>query len=198
MRTRRAFGVAALLASVVAAGCAQDAGDEVTGGAESAEETDATEATAAERRAYVDAIVAAEADDDDLTPEQRTCVAESFVDGFGVDEIVAAGVTPEDIRSDEVDSLADIGLDFSGEQSASFYDRMTGCMDVKALLIDSIFGDDLPQEAADCLHENLSDDLVERVVTIGYTQGETGLDGEPGLAAEVEEAVAPCMALSGP
>jgi hypothetical protein len=94
-----------------------------------------------------------------------------------------------------VDSPADIGLDFSGEQSASFYDRMTGCMDVKALLIDSIVGDDLPQEAADCLHENLSDDLVERVVTIGYTQGETGLDAAR-VAVEVEEAVAFCMALS--
>lgn len=198
MKTRRAFGVAALLASVVGVGCAEEAGDEVAGEAESAEETGATEATAAERQAYVDAIVGAEEDDDDLTPDQRRCVAESFVDGFGVDEIVAAGVTPDDIRSDEVDSPADIGLDFSEEQAASFYDRMTECMDVKALLIDSIVGDDLPQEAADCLHDNLTDDLVERVVTIGFTQGEAGLDDEPGLAAEVEEAVAPCMALSGP
>ena len=121
------------------------------------------------------------------------------MDGFGVDEIVAAGVTPDDVGSDEVDGPGDLGLEFSDEQAASFYDRLTGCMDVKALVIEGMTnGADLPEDAADCLDENLTDDLLEGFLTTGFTQGDAGFEDDPELETELDDAVAPCMALSGP
>ncbi|HEX6424697.1 MAG TPA: hypothetical protein VFZ79_14540 [Acidimicrobiales bacterium] len=183
MRPGRAVGATVLLAALVA-GCAQEAGDDVT------------RSGGAQRQAYVDAIVALEDDDDDLTPDQRRCVAESFVDGYGADEIAAAGVTPDDLARDDVDSPDDLGLDFSDEQAAAFYQRLTGCMDIRAALIESIAGEggaEVPG-LVQCLDENLTDDLIERIVTIGFTQGEDGLDATPGLDAELEEALTPCLA----
>lgn len=184
MRPARSVGATVLLATLVAA-CAQEAGEDASGGGD------------AQRQEYVDAIVALEDEnDDDLTPDQRRCVAESFVDGYGADEIAAAGVTPDDIARDDVDSPGDLGLDFSDEQAAAFYQRLTGCMDIRALLIESIAGAggaEVPG-LVECLDDNLTDDLIERIVTIGYTQGEEGLDATPGLDAEVEDAITPCLA----
>ncbi|HEX6424345.1 MAG TPA: hypothetical protein VFZ79_12760 [Acidimicrobiales bacterium] len=184
MRPGREVGATVLLAALVAA-CAQEAGEDLAGEG------------GAQRQEYVDAIVALEDEnDDDLTPDQRRCVAESFVDGYGADEIAAAGVTPDDIARDDVDSPDDLGLDFSDEQAAAFYQRLTGCMDIRTLLIESIAGDGGAQlpGLVECLDENLTDDLIERIVIIGYTQGEDGLDATPGLDAELEEALTPCLA----
>lgn len=191
MRPGRAMVAATVALAVLGAACASEAGDDISGGTAGADDSTAEE----QRQAYIDAIVQASEEDDDLTSEQVTCVAESFVDGYGAEAIADAGVSPEDVASDEIEGPADLGLEFSDEQAASFYDRLTGCMDVRALLIEALAGGagDVPG-VADCLDERLTDDLIERVVTIGYTEGEEGLDATPGLAAEVEEALGPCLA----
>lgn len=184
MRRTRALGASMLALAIVAAACA-DESDETGGG---------SEASAEERQEYVDAIVAiSESDDEAFTVEHRTCVAESFVDGFGVDEIVAAGVTPDDIRDDPDDGPGELGLEFSDEQAASFYDRLTGCMDVRALIMEAFGGDDLSQESVDCLDENLSDDLIERFLIMGFTQGDPGFEETPELEDELEDAVGGCL-----
>ncbi|HEX6417415.1 MAG TPA: hypothetical protein VFZ77_02935 [Acidimicrobiales bacterium] len=193
MRPGRAMVAATLALAVLGGACASEAGDDdITGGTAG----DDDRAAEAERQAYIDAIVdAAEEQDEDLTREQLTCVAESFVDGFGAAAIADAGVTPEDVASEEIEGPADLGLEFSDEQAASFYDRLTGCMDVRALVIEALVGEagEVPGVAA-CLDERLTDDLLERVITIGYTEGEEGLEATPGLADEVEQAIGPCVA----
>jgi hypothetical protein len=152
----------------------------------------------ARRQEYVDAIVAvSDSDDEALTLEHRTCLAESFVDGYGVDEIVAAGVTPQDIRDEPDAGPGEMGLEFSDEQAASLYDRLTGCMDVRAFLIEGIGGDDLSQESMDCLDENLTDDLIERFLITGFTQGDAGFEDNPELEDELDEAVGPCLIQPG-
>jgi hypothetical protein len=203
MRTTRVMGVAVLvLLAGAAAGCGDDGDDDTTtgSGGQTPGTEASTEASAEDRQGYVDAIVAISDDDDDsLTIDHRTCVAESFVDGFGVDEIVAAGVTPDTIAEDGVDGPGDLGLEFTDDQATSFYDRLTDCMDVRGLVLDAMSdGGEMPPEAVACLDENLSDDLLERYITVGFTQGDAGFEDDPDLETELDEALTPCMALSGP
>lgn len=149
------------------------------------------------RDEYVDAIVAIAGGDDieGFPPEARQCVAESFVDGFGAEEIAAAGVAPEDIA--DHDAPGDIGLEFSDEQAEAFYTQMDGCMDLRQLLVDGILGvdGDVPPEVAACFDENLTDDLLQRFFTTGFTQGDAGFEENPQLEAEFNAALEPCMAL---
>jgi hypothetical protein len=153
------------------------------------------------RQEYVDAIVAIADDEDDeaFPPEARLCVAESFVDAFGAEEMREAGVEPEDIAGD-VGGPGELGLDFSDEQSAAFYDQMSGCMDLRSLIVEGVLGaeSELPPEAVACLDENLTDDLLERFFVTGFTQGDAGFEDNPELEAEFNDAVTPCMELSGP
>lgn len=185
MRPTRAIGAAMLILATAGAGCADEASDSPEGD---------SEASAEERQEYVDAIVAvSESDDEAFTLEHRTCVAESIVDGYGVDGIVASGITPQDIRDEPDAGPGEMGLEFSDEQAASFYDRLTACMDVRALLIEGFGGDELSQEAADCLDENLTDDLIERFLITGFTQGDAGFEDNPELEDEMDDAVSPCL-----
>jgi hypothetical protein len=151
------------------------------------------------REDYVEAIVAIAGDDDidSFPPEARQCVAESFVDGFGAEEIAAAGVTPDDITSGEADGPGDLGLDFSDDQADAFYEQMTGCLDLRELLVNGILGveGDVPPEVAACFDENLSDDLLQRFFTTGFTQGDAGFEENPEVEEEFNSAVTPCMAL---
>lgn len=198
MFTRRliATGVAAL--ALVAGACG---GDDDTSSDEPTENDGGNGgAGSADRQEYVDAIVGlAEEDDDDvLDADKRTCVAESYVDGYGVDEMAADGVTPEDIENGDLDAPGDIGLDFSQEQADDFYDRLQDCMDIRAVIIESAASDDVPQEALDCIDGNLDDDLLERFIVTGFTKGDAGFDDDPELEAELEAALAPCMEMGQP
>jgi hypothetical protein len=206
-----ATGIAALVLVASAAGCGDDDsaddGDdgEVTttladDAGEGRGEDDDAASTGSRRQDYVDAIVeVADEGDPSFGVDERTCVAESFVDAFGADEIAAAGVAPDDIRRGEDQGPGDLGLDFSEAQQSDFYERLSGCMDIRALFIAGLSaGGELPPEAVDCLDANIDDDLLERFFTTGFTQGDEGFDEDPALEQEFQDAVAPCMALSGP
>lgn len=188
MRIRRAVCVATSVLVVAAAGCGDDdgGGTGTSGGGD-----------AGLRQDYVDAIVETAGDGEvPFTVEDRTCMAESFVDGLGVDAMDEAGVTPDDIRDDPDSSPSELGLEFSGEQAADFYDRLSGCMNVRALFLEAMgAGGELPDEAVACIDENVSDDLLERFFTVGFTEGDEGF--EDGLDQELEDAVAPCSQLAG-
>ncbi len=53
--------------------------------------------------------------------------------------------------------------------------------------------DELSQESMDCLDENLTDDLIERFLITGFTQGDAGFEDNPELEDEMDEAVGPCL-----
>lgn len=207
-----AAGIAALVLIASAAACGDD-----DSGADSADEVtttttddgtgerrdgdgDATAPTGGLRQDYVDAIVeVADVGDQSFAVDERTCVAESFVDAFGADEMAEAGVTPDDIRRGEGQGPGDLGLDFSDAQASDFYDRLTGCMDIRAKFIEGLgAAGELPPEAVACLDSSIDDDLLERFFTTSFTQGDEGFDDDPALEQEFQDAVAPCMALSGP
>lgn len=187
MRIRRALCVATSILVVAAAGCGDDDG----GG------TGISAGAAGLRQEYVDAIVEISDDGDEaFTVEDRTCMAESFVDGLGVDAMDEAGVTPDDIRADPDSGPGELGFDFSGEQAADFYDRLSGCMNVRAFFLEGMgSGGELPDEAIACLDENISDDLLERFFTVGFTEGDAGFDDD--LDQELDDALEPCIQLAG-
>ncbi len=210
MRLRGMMGAAVLLlvvGGVAACGdddsdtstdtTADDGGD--TGGGDTGDGGDTPAEDDGLRQEYVDAIVfiGSENDNEAFPEEARLCVAESFVDAFGAEQIQAAGIEPEDITSGEMDGTDDLDLDFSEEQAADFYERMTGCMDLREMVVEGILGveNQVTPEAVACLDENLTDDLLERFFVTGFTQGDEGFEDEPGLEQEFETAVTPCLEL---
>ncbi len=187
MRVRRAMGIAVSAVVVTAVGC----GDDEDGIAS------ATGGDADLRQEYVDALV--EVTDEAgavFTVEEHRCMVESFVDGLGVDALDEAGVTPDDIRNDPDTGPEDLGFDFSGEQAADFYDRLWDCMDLRAFFIEGMgAGATLPDEVIACLDENISDDMLERVFTRLFTEGEDAFDD--GLDPELENALSHCPLPAG-
>jgi hypothetical protein len=186
--------LAAVALAAVAAGCGDDDGGNGDGGA------GGDDASSEQRQEYVDAIVALADDDDNeaFTAEHRTCVAESFVDGYGVDELADADVTPDDIRSRGADGPGELGLDFSDAQASDFYDRMSGCMDLRTVVLDSVASEIDDPEVLDCLDENVTDDLLERVVVAGFTEGDDAFAPGSELEQEYQGAIMPCVTLAGP
>lgn len=212
MTPRRVMGAAILLLVVGGvAACGDDddsdassttteaSSDSATdGGADDA--TDDTEPDAGPsdgglRDQYVDAIVAIGSEDDleGFTEEDRVCVAEAFVDSFGAEEIQAAGIAVEDIA--EYGAPGELGLDFSDDQADAFYDQLTSCLDLRELLIEGALGGELSPEAADCINENLTDDLLKSFFVTGFTQGDEGFDANPELQEAINTALEPCMAM---
>lgn len=203
MRPRRAMGAAVLLLVVggaVACGDDDDSDTSSGSGDDTTETTEASDSSDDRRQEYVDAVVAIWDDDDEgFSADARTCVAESFVDAYGVEELEAADLTPEDIADSGADGPGDLGLDLSEEQRSSFSDRMTGCLDLRSLVGEVLgSGDELPPEVVQCLDDNLTDDLLVEFFTTGFTQGEAGFEDDPSLEEEFNAAVSPCMAQSSP
>ena len=206
MRLRGMMGAAVLLLVVGGVAACGDDDDSDTSTDETAPDTgdtgDGGETPAGDdglRQEYVDAIVfiGSENDNEAFPEDARLCVAESFVDAFGAEQIQAAGITPEDITSGEMDGTDDLGLEFSEEQASAFYDQMTGCVDLRELVVEGILGaeNELTPELIACLDENLTDDLLEQFFVTGFTQGDEGFETNPGIEQEFETAVTPCIEL---
>lgn len=204
MRPRRAMGAAVLLLVVGGAvACGGDDDDSDTSSGSGDDTTEATGSTGSSddlRQEYVDAVVAIWDDDDEgFSADARTCVAESFVDAYGVEELEAADLTPDDIAESDAAGPGDLDLDLSDEQRASFSDRMTGCLDLRALVGEVLGADgELPPEVVACLDENLTDDLLVEFFTTGFTEGDAGFEDDPALEEEFNTAVSPCMAQPSP
>ncbi|HET6952273.1 MAG TPA: hypothetical protein VFI47_17975 [Acidimicrobiales bacterium] len=182
MRHRRDIGLVVLLVALGGAAC----GDDGDGAGDSGE-----------RQEYVDAIVAT-SEGGELTEEEQTCVAESFVDAVGVDTFQDADVTPADIEDAPESSPADLGIDVTDEQAADFYGRLSDCIDTRELLLEALTADaDLAPDVMTCIEDALDDDLVEDVVTAVYTEGDSAFEEGSPIATALQEALAPCEELAG-
>ena len=181
MSNRRTMGAVALVAVLAVLGAA--CGDSDDGGSD-------------QRQDYVDALEASAEQDGGLSAEERTCVAESFVDGYGADAIDEAGVTPDEIR--DATGPDELGLDFSDEQKDEFYAQLTDCMDVRTLMLDALSEDaDSPDEVRACLDDNIDDDLIREFLVTGFTEGDAGFEDNPDLEAQLNAAFALCVPTTG-
>jgi len=185
MTARRALASVALLTVLALLGAAcGDSDDSGSGGSD-------------QRQDYVDALAAsAEEGGDGLTAEERTCVAESFVDGYGPDQLDEAGVSADDVR--EADGPGELALEFSDEQKDAFYEQLTDCMDVRTLMLDALSeGTDAPDQVRGCLDDNLDDDLIRRFLVTGFTEGDAGFEADPELEGQLNAVFALCVPATG-
>jgi hypothetical protein len=131
-----------------------------------------------QRDAYVDRLAEA-LDAPTLDADGRECFAESLVDTIGIDAL-SEHVALDDIGPDF--APAEYGIEIDERQGDEFYERLTGCVDVRALFLESLSaGQDLPRDTLDCLDRALDDDLVERIVVATFTQGDAAAN-DPELA----------------
>ena len=180
--TPRRLPTAALLVAVALFGVAACSDSDSEGGSDE------------ERQEYVDALVASAEEESGLDDEQTQCVAESFVDGYGAAELADADVTPEDMR--DAGGPGELGLDFSDAQRDDFYERLTGCMDVRSLMLDAFTdGAEAPDEVRACLDDQLDDDLLRDFLVVGFTEGDAGFEDNPDLETDLNAVFEACSGL---
>lgn len=186
--TAPALALACVLALGGAACGGDDGGDEATGsdgggGGQAAGGDD--------RDAYLAALVSTMEGDDEFPEDQRDCVAGSLIEAVGLDEL-AAVVTPDEIREQGSSfDPADSGIELTEEKGQAYYEALTGCMDVRQLLADTL-AEDLDEEGAACLADAMSDDVARVYVVTAFTGGDPA-ESERELITEFEAAVTPCL-----
>jgi hypothetical protein len=144
----------------------------------------------ASRDEYVEAMLAT-SNDPQFSEEDNRCLAESFVDGIGVDTLADAGVDPGDFA--DVDDPAELGLEISDAQGDAFYERVSACVDVRSIVVDGL-AEGAPPEQAACVEANVDDDLVKQFMITLFTEGPSALEGNSELVQAMSIALAPCMA----
>ena len=144
-----------------------------------------------ERQAYVEAIAAnMAAEGSPMSASERECVAGTVVDVMGL-ETFQEQVTPEELASDPETSLRDRGMVPDEQQAADVYDGMSECVDVRALMGETLTAQ-VGSEVADCVLDAVDDALLERLIVGSFVDGEEYLQADPGLAQDFAAAVGPC------
>lgn len=134
--------------------------------------------------AAADAVAAGvlEGNDDtfQVTQEQADCLGEGMVDEIGTDQLVEYGIITEDLeQSDGIDSVK-----MSQSDAESAAGVMQDCADIKKIFTDQL-GDSLPEEAATCIDENLSDEVLnEFLVAVFMDDQEAGTQSLMGALQE--------------
>jgi hypothetical protein len=133
----------------------------------------------ADREAYVDAL-AATADDAALDADARDCYAKALVDTIGVDAL------RDKVQPDEIDasfSPAELGIELDEDQGNQFYDRLSDCVDVRDLIVQSMSaGQELPAETVACIDQHIDDQLAKSIIVASVTKGDAAAD-DPEISA---------------
>jgi hypothetical protein len=173
---------------VTVGACSDGDDDDASGGGGSADVADSPE-----RDRYVEAL-AGSLTDGQLDEGERECFATSLVDTVGVDEL-ADKVQPEDIDAEFTPT--DVGIAIDDDQGSQFYDRLSECVDVRALFLESLSaGQELPAETLQCLEDSIDDDLVERIIVASFTEGDAAAD-DPELAEAMTSLSTECAPAAG-
>ncbi|MBK9178992.1 MAG: hypothetical protein IPM45_05365 [Acidimicrobiales bacterium] len=91
--------------------------------------------------------------------EEARCVAGGFVDGLGEDRIEELGFTPDDVDMIE-------GAAFTDEEIDTMVDVYFDCVDVRRVIVANL-APDVGDEVADCVAENLPEDVLRDFVAAG-------------------------------
>ncbi len=117
-----------------------------------------------------------EPDDLPIPAENAQCMASDIVESIGVDRLNALGVTPESVP----DELSEV--DLSDAEVATVVDIQLGCVDIRALIAESIVtGGGFSAESATCLAEAVPDGVLRDV-------GLAEIGGDAELAASSQAA----------
>jgi len=112
---------------------------------------------------------------------------------IGVDGMVEAGVTPDDIRNEPDASPAKLGITFTDDQRETLWTEANQCVDITDLLVSSFDeGDVYTDEQLACLKDGFDEDLVKSLFLSSMTEGD---DYEPSV--EVTQQLATVMGQCG-
>lgn len=108
-----------------------------------------------------------------VTQEQADCLGDGMVDEIGTDQLVEYGLITEDMeQSDGIDSVK---MSESDAQAAAGV--MQECADIKKIFTEAM-GTGMPEEAASCVDEKLTDDVLEEfLVAVFMDDQEAGTQG---------------------
>jgi hypothetical protein len=196
------------LAVAVLAAC----GDDDDGGsATTTRATETTSATSSAGSASGTTVSAADATEDDYlaaivrslsdgpegevrtTPEQAECMAPKWLATVGVERLKEHDIAPSmigDDNSDDGSALADLGL--TEAEGNALYDAFGECgVELREEFVQSMT-EDLDADAAACVDDAMTDDLLRRLMVASIVQGDGALDQDEELAADFRSALAPC------
>jgi hypothetical protein len=150
---------------LLSAGCGDD-----SGGGLSAAEQAVADAILAE-------MIAENADEDEVDPEDMRCFADGMVGGLGVDRLGELGISAADVGDPEAAFRA-----MSEGELDDMADVAVRCIDFRTGFTDAMVADGISRESAECLTDVLDDTDFFRASLIASMKGE---DFSPDQDAEL-------------
>ena len=121
----------------------------------------------------------------EVTQEEADCVGDGMVDKIGVDKLTEYGIITEDLKADGgIDSV-----EMSEGDAGSAADVMSECANIKELFTSAM--GDLPEEAQQCVDENLSDEVLHDFLVSIFMNDQEG--GQQDLMGALQE----CLTAGG-
>lgn len=116
----------------------------------------------------------------EVTQEQADCLGDGMVEEIGTDQLVEYGLITEDMESAEgIDSVK-----MSQDDAESAADVMQECADIKQIFTEAM-GDTLPEQAATCIDENLTDEVLNEFLVAVFMDDQAG--GTQSLMGALQE-----------
>lgn len=112
---------------------------------------------------------------DRLSGEQNECIAQSFVEAVGLDEL--RDRTPDEIR--EFGDVYQLNLDVDRQEREAFGNGMKKCINLREFFLDS--ATDQGPDVVDCTDQNVNEEFLEAFALTVYVDGERGASENPEL-----------------
>jgi hypothetical protein len=120
----------------------------------------------------------------EVTEEQADCVGDGFVDDIGTEQLTEYGILTDELEAS--DKALGTKMEKADAEAAAAV--LVDCTDARKLFSDAMLaGQDVPEEAAACIDEALTDNIVEDFFTATFTQ-------DTDLATEALAPLQECMA----
>jgi hypothetical protein len=98
-------------------------------------------------------------------------MAEKTIDAIGADTLEEEGITPEDVV--DSDGPEDLGLELSDDQAT---EAARAFFDCDMSLAEAFAGADAPEEAIECIDDNLDEDRMVEAIALQYQGDEDEAD----------------------
>jgi hypothetical protein len=131
-----------------------------------------------------------------FTEEESTCAAGAMVDVVGVDALEDADAF-DTIQDNPDGSLSDFGITLTEAQGGELYAGLNECKDLRAFFQESLTTSGLAPDLAQCVMDKIDEPTLQGIIVTSFTEGDEGLDADPGLSATFESAGTECAAAAG-
>ena len=119
----------------------------------------------------------------EVTRKQADCVGDGMVEEIGTEQLTEYGIITEDLES----SGGIENVEMSQEDAEAAADVMGECADIRELFTDAM--GQLPQEAQDCVEENLTDEVLDEFLVAVFMNDQE--KGTQGMMTALQECLTP-------